>query len=84
VSWQATCSCGVLVDWATERPGVLRAVEHDSAGRSEGRLALWRDSGVLRCRMLAEDEQLRPGERRGVLHGSRHTAAPGRKGKSNG
>jgi hypothetical protein len=67
---RACSSCRVLIDFAVTATGSRMPVDHDSAGKPEGTLAVRRDpeSGQLQCRVLAKDEDPGPGEIRGTSH----------------
>jgi hypothetical protein len=65
-------SCHAEIDWAQHTDPTRKAqpVDHDSAGKEGGRLALWRDpqTGVLMFRYLSKKNPLRPGEKLGTSH----------------
>lgn len=68
-------SCHAAIDWAyapeADPDGKVKShpVDHDSADKPGGKLAVWRDdSGVLRYRYLRKGDQLRRGEHTGISH----------------
>jgi hypothetical protein len=60
----------MTIDWARTGSGSLMPVDHDSAGREGGNLAVWREGprGDLQCRVLKKDEVPGPGEVLGTNH----------------
>jgi hypothetical protein len=64
-------TCGTEIDWATTAStGAMMPVDHDSAGRESGTLAVWRAEGKLQCRVLRKDEKPEGIEKRGTAHWS--------------
>jgi hypothetical protein len=64
-------SCGAPIDWAQPVDPTKKAqpVDHASAGREGGRLAVWRDKqGVLRFHHISKANPLKPGEILGTSH----------------
>jgi hypothetical protein len=68
VSRCKTQGCETFIDWAETREGARMPVDHDSAGKPGGNLAVWRDRGRLLCRDLRPGEEPAAGEKWGVNH----------------
>lgn len=66
----ANCgSCKAQIDWALLPSGKQHPVDHDSAGRPGGTLAVKRlDDGSLTARVLKAGDQLLEDEKRGTSH----------------
>lgn len=70
---QATCrSCGKEIDWTVmSATGKAMPVDHDSAGKAGGTLAVWRtDDCKLWCRALKKGEQPEGREKLATAHWS--------------
>lgn len=64
-----TTGCAGRIDWATTVPGAApMPVNHDSAGKPGGDLAVWRNGPKLMCRVLRAGETPGAGEIWGANH----------------
>jgi len=68
-----SAGCQAEIDWAMSvaRPGAQPSkmpVDRASADDPAGNLAVWRDGGTLRFRVLGKGEEPGPGEHRGISH----------------
>jgi hypothetical protein len=62
------CRCHTPISYAWTTTGMRVLVENGSAGQPDGQLAVWQDTGTLRCRRLDDGEKPAAGEHRGTEH----------------